>query len=132
MIDFSLPSHTGRLGDGWYELEGDYGNKYRWIGARASAVLRRAHPGPQRLRIRGFAHEIQFTKGQPVVEIRANGVRVAQQLLERVGLFIIEGDLPEAETYKIEIAAAPAWTVPDDDRTFTVNISMIRLVDAES
>jgi ubiquinone/menaquinone biosynthesis C-methylase UbiE len=132
VIDFSLPSHTGRLGDGWYELEGDYGNKYRWIGPRASAVLRRAHPGPQRLRIRGFAHQIQFTKGQPVVEIRANGVPVAQQLLERVGLFIIETDLPEAQTYNIEIAAAPAWDVPDDDRTFTVNISMIRLVNAES
>ena len=73
VIDFSLPSHTGRLGDGWYELEGDYGNKYRWIGARATAVLRRAHAAPQRLRIRGFAHQIQFTKGQPVVEIRANG-----------------------------------------------------------
>src|SRR5260370_23416338 len=132
VIDFSLPSHTGRLGDGWYELEGDYGNKYRWIGPRASAVLRRANPRPQRLRIRGFAHQIQFAKGQPVVEIRANGVRVAQQLLERVGLFIIEADLPEAQTYNIEIAAAPAWDVPDDDRTFTVNISMIRLVDAES
>ena len=67
-----------------------------------------------------------------MVEIRANGVRVAQQVLERVGLFIIEADLPEAETYNIEIAAAPAWTVADDDRTFTVNLSMIRLVDAES
>ena len=132
VIDFSLPSHTARLGDGWYELEGDYGNKYRWIGPRATAVLRRAHAAPQRLRIRGFAHETHFTKGRPMVEIRANGVRVAQHALERVGLFIIEADLPEAETYNIEIAAAPEWTVPGDDRIFTVNISMIRLVDAES
>jgi ubiquinone/menaquinone biosynthesis C-methylase UbiE len=132
VIDFSLPSHAACLVDGWYELEGDYGNKYRWMGPRASAVLRRVHPGPQRLRIRGFAHRIQFTKGQPAVEIRANGVRVAQQLLERVGLFVIEADVPEAEAYNIEVAAAPAWNVPDDDRTFTVNISMIRLVDAES
>ena len=61
----------------------------------------------------------------------ANGVRVAQQQLERVGLFIIEADLPAAETYNIEIAAAPEWTVPDDDRIFTVNISMIRLIDRE-
>jgi len=131
VIDFSLPSHTERLGEGWYELEGDYGNKYRWIGPHATALLQRAHRVPQRLRVRGYAHQTQFTKGQPVVEIKANGVRVAQQPLERVGLFIIEADLPEAETYNIEIAAAPAWTAPDDDRTFTVNISMIRLVDAE-
>ena len=130
VIDFSLPSHTARLGDGWYELEGDYGNKFRWIGARASAVLRRARVAPQRLRIRGFAH--QLTRGQPVVEVRANGVRVALHPLERVGLFIIEADLPAADTYDIEIAATPVWTVDDDDRCFTVNISMIRLVDADS
>ena len=132
VIDFSLPSHTGRLGEGWYELEGDYGNKYRWMGARATAILHRVHAAPQRLRIRGFAHETQFTIGRPALEIRANGVRVAQQSLERVGLFIIEADLPEAETYNIEIAAAPEFTVPEDGRRFTVNIGMIRLVDAES
>ena len=132
VIDFSLPSHTARLGEGWYELECEYGNKYRWIGPHATAVLRRAHTAPQRLRIRGFAHQFQFDKGQPVVQVRANGALVVQQTLERVGLFIIEADLPEAETYQIEIAAAPSWTVADDDRTFTVNIGMIRLVDAES
>ena len=132
VIDFSLPSHAARLGDEWYELEGDYGNKYRWMGARATAVLRRAHVAAQRLRIRGFAHQTQFTKGQPVVEILVNGLRVAHQVLERVGLFIIEADLPDAETYNVEIAATPTWSAPDDERTFTVNISMIRLVDAES
>jgi ubiquinone/menaquinone biosynthesis C-methylase UbiE len=132
VIDFSLPSHTARLGDEWYELEGDYGNKYRWMGARATAVLRRAHVAAQRLRIRGFAHQTQFTKGQPVVEILVNGLRVAHQVLERVGLFIIEADLPDAETYNIEISAGPTWNAPGDDRTFTVNMSMIRLVDAES
>lgn len=132
VIDFSLAGHAARLVDGWYEVEGDFGNKYRWIGARATAALHRAHTAPQRLRIRGYAHPTQFTKGQPVVELHANGVRVAQHILERVGLFIIEADLPEAETYNIEIAAAPTWTAPDDDRTFTVNLSMIRLVDAES
>ena len=97
-----------------------------------SAVLCRAHAAAQRLRIRGFAHQIQFTKGQPVVEIRVNGMRVALQPPERVGLFIIEADLPEAETCHIEIAAMPAWTVDGDDRCFTVNIGMIHLVDADS
>ena len=131
VIDFSLPSHTARLGDGWYQLEGDFGNKYRWIGAHASAVLRRVHSAPQRLRIRGFAHEMQFATGQPVVEVLVNGVRVAWQPIERVGLFIIEADLPEAETYTVEIAATPTWIAPGEDRTFTVNVSNIRLVDAE-
>jgi ubiquinone/menaquinone biosynthesis C-methylase UbiE len=131
VIDFSLPSHAERLGDGWYELEGDFGNKYRWIGARAYATLRRIHPAPQRLRIRGFAHELQFAAGRPAVEVRANGVPVAHRTLDRVGLFIIEADLPEADTYRIEIAASPTFTPPGEDRTFSVNLSMIRLIDVE-
>src|SRR5438132_13911388 len=70
-IDFALPGHTARLRDGWYELEGEFGNHYRWIGPRATAVLRRVGPGPHRLRVRGFAHAEQFERGQPVVEISA-------------------------------------------------------------
>jgi ubiquinone/menaquinone biosynthesis C-methylase UbiE len=131
VIDFSLPSHATHLGEGWYDLEGEFGNKYRWIGARATAVLRRVRPGAQRLRIRGYAHANQFTKGDPVVELRVNGARVSQQILERVGLFVIEADLPDAEEYQVEIQATPTWTDPQDDRTFTVNLSMIRLVGAE-
>jgi ubiquinone/menaquinone biosynthesis C-methylase UbiE len=131
VIDFSLPSHAGRLRDGWYELEGDFGNKYRWIGAHASAILHRIHTAPQRVRVRGFCHELQFAQGQPVVEIRVNGAHVARQPIERVGLFIVEADLPAADTYTIEIDASPTFTPPGEDRTFTVNIGMIRLIDAE-
>ena len=131
VIDFSLPSHAAQLREGWYDLEGEFGNKYRWIGARATAVLRRVQPGPQRLRVRGYAHATQFANGQPVVELRVNGTQVSQQVLERVGLFVIEADLPEAEEYHLEIMATPTWMDPQDDRTFTVNLSMIRLVGAE-
>jgi ubiquinone/menaquinone biosynthesis C-methylase UbiE len=129
VIDFSLPSHSERLRDGWYELEGVFGNKYRWIGARASAVLLAAGSGPHRLRLRGFAHQLQFQQGQPVqVSVLANGHGVAAQNLDRPGLFVIEADLPEAPEYHIEIAAGPTWTAPEEDRVFSVNISMIRLV----
>ena len=131
VIDFSLPSHTAQLREGWYELEGDFGNKYRWIAGRATAVLRRVRPGPQRLRVRGFAHSGQFAHGEPVVELFANGVRVARQELGRVGLFILEADLPDSEEYEIAISSAPAFQHPDDDRTFTVIIGMIRLVAPE-
>ena len=131
VADFSLPSHSAHLGEGWYDLEGDFGNKYRWIGARATAVLGRVHAGPQRLRVRGYAHAAQFAAGQPVVELRANGVRIARHALERVGLFILEAALPDAATYEIEISASPTFTYTGDDRTFSVNLSMIRLVDAE-
>jgi SAM-dependent methyltransferase len=129
VIDFSLPSHTARLGDGWYELEGVFGNKYRWMGARASAVLRAADAGPHRLRVRGFAHQLQFQQGLPVhVSVLSNGRGVAAQILERPGLFVMEAGLPEASEYTIEIAAAPIWTAAGEDRIFTVNISMIRLI----
>jgi hypothetical protein len=127
VIDFCLPSHAGRLLEGWYELEGVFGNKYRWIGEHAAARLVRAHTGPQRLRIRGHASE-----GHPVELIAsANGQRAGAWKLDRPGLFIVEADLPDSDGYRIDIEASPKWNVPTDDRTFTVNLSMIRLVPRE-
>lgn len=127
VIDFCLASHAARLLDGWYELEGVFGNKYRWIGEHASARLRSVKPGPQRLRIRGHASE-----GHPVeLSVSANGRKVGEWRLERSGLFIVEADLPGSEEYRIDIQAGPAWSVPTDDRVFTVNLSMIRLVPRE-
>ena len=127
VIDFCLPSHNGRLIGDWYELEGVFGNKYRWIAEHAAARLVRMKPGPQRLRIRGHASE-----GHPVqLAASANARKVGEWKLERPGLFIVEADLPEADEYRIDIHAGPVWTVPTDDRTFTVNISMIRLAPPE-
>ena len=127
VIDFCLPSHTERLLGEWYELEGVFGNKYRWIGEHAAARLVRMKPGPQRLRIRGHASE-----GHPVeLSASANGRKVGDWKLDRPGLFIVEGDLPESDDYHIDIHAGPAWSVSTDDRIFTVSISMIRLVPPE-
>jgi ubiquinone/menaquinone biosynthesis C-methylase UbiE len=128
-IDFSLPEHGARLLEGWYDVEGVFGNKYRWIGERASAKLAPVRPGGQRLRVRGHAHETAFAGSQAVrVELQANGKRVAYQAIERPGLFIIEADVPDAPEYRIDILASPTWEAPGDDRTFTVNLSMIKLV----
>jgi len=66
-----------------------------------------------------------------VVELIVNGTRVAREPLTRVGLFVIEADVAEADRYTVAIAASPTWTIPEDDRTFSVNISMIRLVGRE-
>lgn len=127
VIDFCLPAHAGRLLDGWYDLEGVFGNKYRWIGEHAAAQLTRVKPGPQRLRIRGHA-----TEGHPVtLSATANGRKAGEWKLDRPGLFIVEADLPDGDEYRIDVQAGPAWSVPTDDRIFTVNLSMIRLVPRE-
>jgi ubiquinone/menaquinone biosynthesis C-methylase UbiE len=128
IIDFSLPGHERRLLDGWYDVEGVFGNKYRWIGAKASACLKRIKPGPQHLRIRGHASPPAIP-----VELRANvnGVRAGVWKLDRPGLFVLEAALDDSDDYLLEIEASPVWTVPTDDRTFSVNLSMIRLVDPE-
>jgi hypothetical protein len=132
IIDFSLPSHAERLIEGWHDLEGPFGNKYRWIAGAASARLSRVKPGPQRLRVRGHAHETPFELRDPVsIEISANGESVGKWTPGRPGLFILEADLPDAPEYRIDIAATPLWRVPNDDRAFTVNLSMIRLVPRE-
>ena len=125
IIDFSLPSHSAHLIEGWYDLEGVYGNKYRWIGERAVARLGRVNGGPQQLRIRCHASP----QGVPG-EVRAivNGKLLETWKLDRTGLFILEAEVPDAAEYVIELRASPAWTVPTDDRTFTVNVSQIRLV----
>jgi hypothetical protein len=127
VIDFCLPSHVERLLEGWYDLEGVFGNKYRWIGEHAAAHLVRCLPGPQRLRIRGHASEGHSVE----LSASANGRRVGTWKLDRPGLFIVEADLPDGEEYRIDIEASPAWSVPTDDRVFTVNLSMIRLVPRE-
>jgi ubiquinone/menaquinone biosynthesis C-methylase UbiE len=132
IIDFSLPSHAGRLLQGWHDLEGPYGNKFRWIGAGASARLERVKPGPQRLRVRGHVHEKVLELRQPLtIELKANGERIGRWTLDRPGLFVLEADVPDAPDYRIDIAAAPVWRVPGDERPFTVNLSMIRLVPRE-
>ncbi len=126
-IDFSLPGHEARLLGPWYELEGVFGNKYRWIGASAAARLVPAAGEPQRLRIRGHA-----SPGHPVkLAVAANGARVGEWTLSRPGLFVVEADLPKALEYRIDIESGPVWTAPPDNRFLTVSLSMLRLVPRE-
>ncbi|MBM3774854.1 MAG: methyltransferase domain-containing protein [Acidobacteria bacterium] len=128
VIDFSLPGHESRLIEGFYGLEGVFGNKFRWIGPCASARLARVSDGPQKIRIRGHAHESSFAQGAPVrFRVSANGVPLGQTTLSRPGLFVFEAPVPPAPQYTIEISASPAWTAPPDVRAFTVNLSMLRL-----
>ena len=88
------------------------------------AWLKRVSTGPQRLRIRCHASP----EGVPG-EVRAivNGAVAGTWKLDRTGLFILEADLPDSPDYVLEIQASPVWQVPTDDRSFTVNVSMIRL-----
>ena len=130
-IDFSVPGHERHLLEGWHELEGTYGNKYRWIGRRATAVLKRVTPGPMQLRIRGFAQNSAFDSGAPEIEVLVNGTRVGLWTLERSGLFVLEAYVPDAAEYGVEILAMPEWRAPGDERTFTVNLSMLRLIPRE-
>ncbi len=124
IIDFSQPDHDRHLVEGWYDVEGVYGNKYRWIGARAVARLGRVNPGPQRLRIRCHASQA----GVPgEFHAAVNGAPLGNWKIDRTGLFILEVDVPDAPEYVIEFQASPLWRVDTDDRAFTVNLSMIRL-----
>ncbi|MBC7927424.1 MAG: methyltransferase domain-containing protein, partial [Bryobacteraceae bacterium] len=112
IIDFSLPGHESRLGTGWFELEGDFGNKYRWIGSEATATLKRVLPGPLQLRIRGFALQAMFTVGRPHLQVRVNGDLLDDWTLDRVGLFIREVAVPDHDTFQVRITAAPVWQAP--------------------
>ncbi len=110
-------------------MEGTFGNRYRWIGSRAIARLRRVHSVPVKLRIRGFAPETMFAVGKPRIEAVVNGVVVREWALDRVGLFLLEADVDGTENdFTVELRVAPEWRAPGDARALTVNISMVRLV----
>lgn len=131
-VDFSRPGHEDSLLSGWSEIEGVFGNKYRWIARRAAARLKRTREGPQRLRIRGHAHELFFQQGDaPRIEVKVNGAGAGVWKPDRPGVFVLEADVAEAAEYVVEISAAPVWTCPPDDREFTVTISMLRLIPRE-
>lgn len=131
LLDVSRPGHERFLGEGWYALEGIYGNKYRWIGPRATARLARVDAGPLRLRIRGHAPEAAFAHGSVHVRASVNGAPVAESGLDRAGLFILEADVPDAQEYLVEVAARPVWRAPGDERDLTLNLSMVRLIRRE-
>lgn len=126
VIDFTLPGHETKLLEGWFAIEGSYGNKYRWIGERATAVLKPVNTEPQRIRIRGHV-SADFLKPGAFVKVKVNGIEVVAWQAERTGLFILEADLPSAKEYEVEILAGPLWQVPTDERRFTVTLSMLRL-----
>jgi ubiquinone/menaquinone biosynthesis C-methylase UbiE/uncharacterized protein YbaR (Trm112 family) len=132
IVDFSLPAHEKHLGHGWYEVEGVYGNKFRWIGARASVWLTNVKGGEQRLRLRGFAPEpILQASARPILEVFVNGLPLKAWPIERNGLFAFETNLPAADRYEVELRVSPIWRPANDERDLSVNFGMIRLIPPE-
>lgn len=133
ILDCSLPGHEEKLVDGWYELEGVFANKYRWISERAVARLKRVTARRHKLRIRGFVPEKAFQQGEPVsVRAAVNDTQVGNWRLDRPGIFVLEAAVPDASEYVVEIWALPRWRQEGDDRVFSVNLSLVRLVESET
>jgi ubiquinone/menaquinone biosynthesis C-methylase UbiE len=142
IIDFSEPGHEQQLVDGFFELEGVFGNKYRWVGQRCSAILKpyvaAVEPksslpsGPmakQKLRVRGHAPIIPNSPQDRFrITAKVNGSALAERQLDRNGLFVLEIPLPLSTEYKIEFEISPVWQPQGDARQLTVNLSLIRLV----
>lgn len=131
LIDFSTGPCADQILDGFYEVEGVYGNKYRWMTVRGVFRLDRVKPGPVKLRIRGHVPETMLQQGKPArLALTANGQPLGSHTLDRPGLFVLELPLPaEAPSYTIEALASPSFQIPPDIRTFTLNVSMMRLVE---
>ena len=135
LIDFSIPGHESKLGEGWHNVEGVYGNKYRWMGSHATVTLKRMQVGANTLRLRGFAQAEWFDQPAaqstpPTIELRVNGQTISKQQLERNGMIVIEAPVPPASEYQLEIIASPIWRAPGDQRDLTWMVSLIRLIEA--
>jgi ubiquinone/menaquinone biosynthesis C-methylase UbiE len=129
VIDFSAGDCADRILEGFYDVEGVYGNKYRWMGPSGKFRLRHVQEGAQTLRIRGHVHPKMLASGQPArIQVRVNGAPLSTWHLDRPGLFLLEAPLPAAPEYVVEVAASPSFHMPPDERVFTVNLSMMRLV----
>ncbi|MCS7041783.1 MAG: methyltransferase domain-containing protein [Bryobacteraceae bacterium] len=120
-LDFSKPGHEQGLLEGFYELEGEFGNRYRWMGPRARLRLVRTREGRAVLRLQGYSPSLAR------IDLRANGAPLGTWRLERTGLFVLEAPLPLAREYIIDIAASPVFKAEGDLRTLSVNISLARL-----
>lgn len=130
VIDFSMDDCAEKLMDGFGPLDGIPGNKYRWIGERASFRLTPVRPGQRKLRLRGFCGQTFLSQSTPPkIEILANGSTVSSHTVSRPGLFVIETSLPEGADYEITILASPCHQVPPDERWLTFNLSLMRLID---
>jgi SAM-dependent methyltransferase len=129
VIDFTEGDCADRCLEGFHEVEGIYGNKYRWVTDRVVFRLDRVNAETRTLRVRGFVNPRMLELGEPArVRIRVNGQEVLACVLDRPGLFVLEAPLMEAESYLVEFLATPKFQVPPDQRWFTVNLSLMRLV----
>jgi SAM-dependent methyltransferase len=124
-VDFSLAGQESKLGYGWHEVEGVYGNRYRWALGIADVRLENLRDVPQRLRLRGFAPD---GKGPFQIQVTVNEELWIERKVERPGLFVIEEDVFSAPTYDLRIRTSPEWQAEGDSRKLTVNYSLIRLV----
>jgi SAM-dependent methyltransferase len=128
-IDFSLPGHETKLRSGFYELDGVAGNRYRWIGREATALLRPVEPGSRTLRIRGYAADVSFREHRSVrVTFLVNGGRAGVLVLRQPGTFLFEAPLPSAPEYLVTVQVDPVTYIANDDRPYGVNLSLIRLI----
>jgi SAM-dependent methyltransferase len=126
ILDFSEPGHESQLDAGFHELEGVFGNKYRWVTGRPRFHLVRVGEGPAKLRLRGHAPEGHRFR----IELRVNGELLHRHALDRNGLFVLEDPLPDAPRYDIELLITPSWQAPNDDRELTLTLSLARLIPA--
>jgi len=128
-IDFSRDACEAQLIEGFHEVEGIYGNKYRWIGADATLRLERADEKATTLRVRGYVPPELIAKGQPVrFELSINGGAARTTALDRPGLFVVETPVEPAPQYTVRIHATPTFKPAGDDRELSVNLSLIQLL----
>jgi SAM-dependent methyltransferase len=129
LIDFCQDPCSDRLVSGFYDIEGVYGNKYRWIGPRAAFRLDRVHDSTSTVRIRGHINERSLDSGRTVrIAVKVNGVSAGTWQFDRPGLFILETQAVPAPSYQVELDVAPTFTAPPDERVFSINLSNMRLV----
>jgi hypothetical protein len=117
-MDGSTP--PWQLGEGWYDLEGDY----RWIAPAATARLNRPE-GARRFQLRvNVGEEMLRQAGPPTVRISLGGRNLAPRGFTEPGWQEAQWDLPPGPPGQVQVTfqITPGFQAPGDARKLGIAV----------
>jgi hypothetical protein len=126
LMNVADASAAGRLGEGWYPVEGST----RWMGRQASFWMTSARP-KQRLYMRGYCPESLLQAGPLDLTVAVDGQPIATFPISHSNWFTFDAPLPEQLSGKgrvdVHLRVSRSYRPPNDGRelglifaTFTV------------
>jgi radical SAM superfamily enzyme YgiQ (UPF0313 family)/SAM-dependent methyltransferase len=129
-LDFSRDHSPAQLGAGWYAIEGDDGNRFRWMG-RESVTYLAGDPETAHLQIRGSALLEKLGQDTLSLNVSLNGASLGCVPIGE-SPFCLALEIPEPlrteGLQELTLTASTTFRAPPDVRDLSVIVSAIGLV----